>query len=58
VIFSKKELEKRIHDLRARLPQHSVPAAMLIELEELEDELARRRFEESGDRRDQGPDGG
>ena len=35
------ELEKRITDLKARLPKHSVPPAMLIELEELEEELAR-----------------
>jgi hypothetical protein len=33
------ELEKEIADLEARLPKHSVPAAMLIELEDLEDEL-------------------
>lgn len=33
------ELERRIADLRARLPRHSVPAAMLIELEELEEAL-------------------
>jgi hypothetical protein len=35
------ELERRIADLKARLPKHSVPAAMMIELEELEQELAR-----------------
>ncbi len=35
------ELEQRIADLRARLPRHSVPAAMLLELEELEAELER-----------------
>jgi hypothetical protein len=33
------ELEKRIADLKARLPRHSTPPAMLIELEELEEEL-------------------
>ena len=32
-------LEKRIAELNARLPKHSVPAAMIIELEDLEDEL-------------------
>jgi hypothetical protein len=32
-------LEKEIADLKARLPKHSVPAAMMIELEELEEEL-------------------
>lgn len=35
------ELEKRFADLKARLPKHSVPPAMLIELEELEEELER-----------------
>jgi hypothetical protein len=35
------ELQKRIVDLKARLPKHSVPPAMLIELEELEEALAR-----------------
>lgn len=32
------ELERRIADLRARLPKHSVPPAMLLELESLEEE--------------------
>ena len=33
------ELRDRIEGLRGRLPRHSVPTAMLIELEELEEEL-------------------
>ena len=33
------QLEKEIAELTARLPKHSVPAAMIIELEDLEDEL-------------------
>jgi hypothetical protein len=37
------ELEKRITDLKARLPKHSVPPAMLIELEEMEEALARAK---------------
>jgi hypothetical protein len=37
------DLESRIADLRARLPRHSVPAAMLLELEELEEQLARMK---------------
>jgi hypothetical protein len=37
------ELEERIADLRARLPRHSVPPAMFIELEELEEELEQAR---------------
>ncbi len=39
------ELERRIADLRARLPKHSVPPAMLQELEEAEEELERLRGE-------------
>jgi HAMP domain-containing protein len=35
------ELERRIADLKARLPRHSVPPAMLQELESLEEELER-----------------
>jgi hypothetical protein len=33
------QLKKEIQELKARLPKHSVPAAMIIELEELEEEL-------------------
>jgi BMFP domain-containing protein YqiC len=33
------QLEKKIAELEARLPKHSVPAAMMIELEDLEEEL-------------------
>lgn len=33
------QLEKEIAELESRLPAHSVPAAMMIELEELEEEL-------------------
>ncbi len=35
------ELEAQITALEARLPKHSVPPAMIIELEELEEELMR-----------------
>lgn len=41
------ELEQRLADLRARLPRHSAPAAMLLELEELEEELEARRGQET-----------
>jgi hypothetical protein len=33
------QLERQIADLEARLPRHSVPASMLLELEELEAKL-------------------
>jgi hypothetical protein len=42
------KLEQQIADLKARLPKHSVPAAMMIELEELEEALARLK-EETGE---------
>ena len=41
------ELENRLAELEARLPAHSVPASMMIELEELEEALARLRDEEA-----------
>ena len=34
------KLKHQIADLEARLPAHSVPPAMIVELEELEEELA------------------
>lgn len=37
------ELEQAIADLRARMPAHSVSAAMLQELEELEEQLEAER---------------
>lgn len=40
------ELEEAIAELKRRLPPHSVPAAMLAELEELEAELERAKKEE------------
>jgi ATPase subunit of ABC transporter with duplicated ATPase domains len=33
------QLEKEIEEMEARLPKHSVPPAMIIELEDLEEEL-------------------
>jgi len=39
------ELERQLADLQARLPAHSVPAVMLIEMEEIEDKLARLQSE-------------
>ena len=37
----RKDLEDRIAELKRRLPRHSVPPAMLMELEELEEQLQR-----------------
>jgi hypothetical protein len=36
-------LEKQLAELEARLPKHSTPPAMIIEMEELEEELERLR---------------
>lgn len=47
--ISTEELEQRIVELRARLPRHSVPPAMLLELEELEEELEALRQRETKD---------
>jgi hypothetical protein len=55
------ELEKQLADLKARLPAHSVPASMMVELDELEDELALARRQWRGDQADDGkehPGGG
>lgn len=43
-----RELERRLEDLRARLPKHSVPAAMILELEAMEEELAALRAQSEG----------
>ena len=37
------ELEKRLTELKNRLPAHSVPPSMIIELDELEEALAQAR---------------
>jgi cell division septum initiation protein DivIVA len=41
------KLEQQVADLKARLPKHSVPPAMLIALEEMEEELARLKEAEA-----------
>lgn len=45
------DLERRIADLEARLPEHSVPPAMLILLEELQEALETERAEASRESR-------
>jgi predicted hotdog family 3-hydroxylacyl-ACP dehydratase len=37
------ELERRLADAQARLPRHSTPMVMMMEVEELEDALAQAR---------------
>ena len=41
------QLEKEIEEMQARLPKHSVPPAMIIELEDLEEELEMLKAQES-----------
>ncbi len=48
------ELEQRIADLWARLPKHSVPTSMALELDALEDELERMRNNRRLDNADKG----
>jgi len=38
-----RELERRLADLQARLPKHTVSARMAVEMEELEEDLASLR---------------
>lgn len=45
------ELEKRINDIKKRLPAHSVKPGMIDELEELEEELAQLIEKEKESRR-------
>ena len=40
-----KELEKRIKELKRQWPAHSIPPAMLMQLDELEEELERAKKE-------------
>jgi len=44
------QLKEASAQLKARFPKHSVPPAMIIELEELEEELERAMGEEYRDR--------
>ena len=42
------ELERQVAELKRRLPAHSIPPAMMLELEELEDRLALLQRERDG----------
>jgi hypothetical protein len=46
----RQEIEARLADLKAKWPQHSVPPAMWLQLEELEDELKTLENEEPAER--------
>ncbi len=43
------QLEEEIAALKARLPKHSTPPAMIVELEELEDELEELKAQRDAD---------
>jgi hypothetical protein len=43
------ELERRLADARARLPKHSPPVSLFIEIDELEAELTRLRTVDDND---------
>jgi hypothetical protein len=47
------ELERRLADLKARLPAHSVPPSMMIELDELEEQLAEIRAKTNEEKKSQ-----
>ncbi len=51
-----RQLEQQIEDLRRRWPAHSVPAAMVEQLDELEEELEneRRRIAQQDDASESG----
>ncbi len=43
------ELESQIEELKNNLPAHSIPPAMIMRLEELEDKLTRLQDEVQGE---------
>ncbi len=43
------ELEGQIEELKRSLPAHSIPTAMLLNLEDLEEELERLRNAQQGE---------
>ncbi len=52
-----KELEKQIAELKRRWPAHSVPSAMLQQLDELDEELERELKRATGEQDDAKADG-
>ena len=45
------EIEQEIEEIKKSLPAHSIPAAMLLELEELEEKLERLQLDEENESR-------
>jgi hypothetical protein len=46
--LSLEQLRERLREAEARLPAHSIRPAQIAEIEELEDEIARREAEGEG----------
>ena len=46
-------LEKKIKELKTRMPAHSVPVEMMQELEDLEDELSTKKKKLSNSEKDE-----
>ncbi|MGB2885833.1 MAG: histidine kinase [Dehalococcoidia bacterium] len=44
---SREKIEERIAEIKRRIPPHSVPPAMLQEIEELEEQLAKMTTKEN-----------
>ena len=47
------EVEKKLADTRARVPKHSVPAAVIAQIDELDEELERLRSRKQASLREQ-----
>ncbi len=45
------EIEQEIEEIKKSLPAHSIPAAMLLELEELEEKLEQLQLDEENESR-------
>ena len=43
-------IEKKIEELKKRMPAHSIPIEMMQELEDLEDELSAKKKLHNGDK--------
>lgn len=44
-----RELERRLADLKTRLPAHSIPPSMMMELDELEEKLVELEARDDGE---------
>jgi hypothetical protein len=52
------DLERRLADAQARLPRHSTPMVMMMEIEELEEALAQARAQALAQTNDDAPGNG